>query len=735
MGEFLQSLARILALFVWAAFLVYPIYRLLNRKILESFLFTLLFLMLQAHLTRLMGHYDWISLAISHLLLLLFAFTLKFLLIGVRCQGNKRTSLSRKPITGFPDSNIFIIVSIACLSLTLSGIIMNLQTPATGWDALTYHLEFPAQWLDQDKLGINRTYFGDLSPPYYPQLAELCIGWLLAPGLGSSIAELTQIFWGIFYYFNLREILYHYRKRWPRHKRPTRLSVELLTWLFFAWPWVQSSMLVADNDIALLAGLSALWLAVLRIQSKPGVANFFIAILCLGVVLSLKTTGLVYSTCLMIALFLIYIVNDPRQFKQRIATFCQSDPRWWQYILYSWAALALLLITGAFWYLRNYLWSGNPMWPAEIQIFGYQIFEGYYPVDFYKKHAFHSLQIGTYLKDPGLLLPGLSLTLLMPGAGWRNLHTKINWQNLILPMLATIGFIFIIPLHQNRLSLPIVLFCAPLALALLNRKYQNTILIGMIVLELACGIMRLAELYHNPLHPRLSATELSAATLQVDLLQAGWFTLLNLFMAMGLLATGLLLKFLKSGKKNPPILSLLRRIALVSLITGCTLLVTFLLQRRNAQMYAHPQYPIGNAYAYVLKYIENTQKAENQAITIAIHGSNARFALRGMQLKHKVYYITDWPRDLHALHIRRPELIYIPQDRGWFEIQPEFNQDLWRTRLFQLAPDFLFLVRNAATWGPTRKFIRQENNWTQIYTDTQIEIYRAQPAQKSHLYD
>src|SRR5206468_1595514 len=67
------------------------------------------------------------------------------------------------------------------------------QSPLTLYDTLSYHLFFPARWLQDHRLSIIQTPFSDAAQAYAPANGELFFLWLMTPFHGDLIARIGQL--------------------------------------------------------------------------------------------------------------------------------------------------------------------------------------------------------------------------------------------------------------------------------------------------------------------------------------------------------------------------------------------------------------------------------------------------------------------------------------------------------------------------------------------------------------
>jgi Dolichyl-phosphate-mannose-protein mannosyltransferase len=67
------------------------------------------------------------------------------------------------------------------------------HSPLTAYDSLSYHLVFPARWLQDHRLSIIPTPFSDEAQAYAPANGELFFLWLMLPLHGDLFARVGQL--------------------------------------------------------------------------------------------------------------------------------------------------------------------------------------------------------------------------------------------------------------------------------------------------------------------------------------------------------------------------------------------------------------------------------------------------------------------------------------------------------------------------------------------------------------
>jgi hypothetical protein len=250
---------------------------------------------------------------------------------------------------------------ILCLSLLfgfgLVKLAINLINPPFGWDSLNYHFTFPVEWLKQQNLHNPITINDDLAPSYYPINGSLIYFWLMAPLKNVFLADLGQIPFFVISFLAVYGIC-----------RQLRIDTEYAFYaaaLFTITPNYFKQTEIAYVDVMVCAWFLLgvyFWLSFYNQREIKDVILFSAG---LGLLIGTKTTALPYGAVLFI-LFLIVLLAHCKSLGLKKITF---------FILSS-----CLLITafGAYGYIRNYLETGNPLYPMKIQLFGKEIFKGVY---------------------------------------------------------------------------------------------------------------------------------------------------------------------------------------------------------------------------------------------------------------------------------------------------------------------------------------------------------------------
>ena len=219
-----------------------------------------------------------------------------------------------------------------------------LAHPPTEYDSLTYHLFFPARWLQAHRMYLVPAPFGDQAPTYAPGNGELFFLWLMLPFHGDLLARAGQ-----FPFYCLAAItIYGLSKRLGAAPSHALYAGGLL---LLSRPILEQA-LGAEVDLVFTAAyLAAVYFGVAAAESgkREDVVLFGLSIgLCVGT----KVLGLTYV---------------PLLFPLLLARPVRHQAPW---------ALLGIGVVAAPWYLRNWIITGTPIYPVGITIAGLTLIPG-----------------------------------------------------------------------------------------------------------------------------------------------------------------------------------------------------------------------------------------------------------------------------------------------------------------------------------------------------------------------
>jgi hypothetical protein len=221
------------------------------------------------------------------------------------------------------------------------GTFLTALGPVTDGDALCYHLQVPKVFLAQKSVGFEPA----LHETVYPLVTEM----LYAIGLslqGPVACRLVQWSLGLAFSMTVTALARPILGRRAFWAGTVALAV----------PAVSNGMGAPLNDVALAAFGNAAILAWVRWRDRPTFGGAVLAGILAGLALGVKYPAIVLVGLLTMSMAGVVLAAD-RQHRPRAVRDLA-------------AFLAAAILIGGCWYLRAYLWTGNPVFPFFRHVFG-----------------------------------------------------------------------------------------------------------------------------------------------------------------------------------------------------------------------------------------------------------------------------------------------------------------------------------------------------------------------------
>jgi len=337
--------------------------------------------------------------------------------------------------SGFLKHKAVLFVFSVLVGFALVKVAINLLNPPFGWDSLNYHFTFPVEWLKSGNLNNPITVFDEPGPTYYPINGSLFFLWLMFPLRSVFVADLGQIPFFFLAFFSVYAL-----------SRKLKLKQQwsfVAACLFSLIPNYFKQLEVAYVDVMVAALFLASLNALFSLRERVSLKGTLLFAIPLGLLIGTKTVGLPYSL-LLIAPF-VYI-----QFVNRDNTT--------RFIAHLSSALGVVMILGGYSYLRNCIFTGNPLYPLEVQALGKTIFKGVMGFYTFRAHTLPSdYSLAKILFHEGLGLQGVLV--ILPAALLGIVLAYVKKQNnlgfahfyfLALPLCLFLIFRFLIPLANVR---------------------------------------------------------------------------------------------------------------------------------------------------------------------------------------------------------------------------------------------------------------------------------------------
>lgn len=249
-----------------------------------------------------------------------------------------------------PQNNPWLFTLLLLASLFVLWIIfLGLIFPVTDFDGNSYHLTFIGYMIQNHNFFDVHTSLSWLVG--YPKGGEFIQAWTVLISHNDALVDLTQLpFLGLGIY-----ALYEVAKKIGAKKSEAGFAALLFVFL----PIVLNQLKTSYVDV-MLASLFFAGLAMV-IQSRKKILDYLIIGIILSLIIAVKSTGFLFVFILM-SLLLIQLYGQYRTgFKKYLKPLLLTGtPLWF----------------GLYWYVKNYIIYGSPLYPFGYKIAGMQIFPG-----------------------------------------------------------------------------------------------------------------------------------------------------------------------------------------------------------------------------------------------------------------------------------------------------------------------------------------------------------------------
>lgn len=310
-----------------------------GKKIISTFIIYISIITILEIFLGIIGQLNYTSVLIT-------TYLLSFLIILL----NRKNTITYNKSLFKPNLLTILVFTPFIIIFILRAFNAIIQVPLE-YDSLAYHLPFMAEWLQT--ASIKSVYYSAFASPigYYPSNHELLDLWLALPFKNDFLINLINFPIIIILIISLWEIF----KTLKIDKTIRIFSIASLVYI----PIFLRQIGLPLVDIFFCTTFSiAIYYLIKNYQEKENTSNLIIFGLAIGLFIGTKYLGIVYSAIPLIIFFLINILEKKLIKKLLITSVC-------------------ILLTGSFFYIRNFIDSGNPLFPTEIILFGKQIFQGY----------------------------------------------------------------------------------------------------------------------------------------------------------------------------------------------------------------------------------------------------------------------------------------------------------------------------------------------------------------------
>ena len=598
-----------------------------------------------------------------------FFFFFVSLLLSLRFSPPKKLTLS-KIQTDFHTSALPHFGTSLRLSLLIAGcallitFLWSVAAPPPPWDAFVYHLTFPARWMQEKEIFLVTVPFGDQAGTYFPSNTELFYLWFMLPFSEEFLTKAGQFLFLILLGMLIFKIAVACGIR-----SENALAAALITTVI---PEILHQATAAEVDIV----FAVLFIATLYFQiqcwkGKYSTRFFILAALSFGLFIGTKYIALPFGILLLP--FFIYSIVRARDGVKRLFIF-----------------VTLTVAAGGFWYIRNWIITGNPVFPFTVTAAGYEILSGGYSRSTMLHSVFHASGQGEFLplmqKAAGI--PFLIAFVAYFPFGLRAILRRTNTRfpaiyTAVLPLLMLFIYWFVIPYNREwRFTFAIfALLSLYFAFAMEGENILSKILRSLFPLVLIfmltfnTFLIRTAELAGSALFAR------SAQPVLMGMRFPLWIAL---FVALFFLC-GIISSVFKNIRTKATGL-----FVAVSFISFILLLFSLIYWYPQYKYEYYTGFPIGKAWDV---FHENVAPP----VTVAYTGTDLSFGLFGRGLKNRVVYVNvdshaDWKFHDYVKHLKDSGHYAVPDtDRiNFHRINADYKA--WLRNLRRADADYLFVT-------------------------------------------
>lgn len=623
-------------------------------------------------------------------------------------DGIHTAFLSLRRVFSFNKERLLFSLALIAIILLASH---RIYTPPASYDDLMYHLTYPVEWIKSNSISMPPpTPFGYPWLTYFPFNGELLLFWFFLPLQSDFLAKFGQTG---FVLFTLAAVFALSQK--VGMKRDAVICSCLLA---LALPkFLLQGIFRSGNDI-LFAFLFLLSLNfIIALSRRFSVSNVISFSVAFGLLVGTKSLGIMYG----LPLFLFFVLMVFYRISKSSLSALSS----------LFVFLAIVSALGGVSYVRNFLATGNPIFPIRAAIGKTLIFNG--PIG--KEDIYRSWQTGL---NPIEDYPALAFIIATSAfAGFLSLRSPKYRKGVLFvagPALYVALIYFFGFMRNTRYLYPGMMLSAVSACWVADRirmKYRGIYLALIRFIIIALFIYILWDFF-------------SGEHFSIGLLFNGFLALCALCISgiLAILLPLIVLRYRRSGSRLAAAL-----FATLSIVTFIWLVLT-IGKAYDKKKYSRREWLFftrhGDGKAW--KWVEDHSI---RGVTIAYAGLDNSYPLYGSELQNKVIYVSRGKKPPRKYGIPVDEencLVYVSREEGWVAVNdPEmdrkntevfgWNYDTWLKNLIDEDVNWLFVrgTYRKAKKHSGKKVIEYplENEWAAshlqdfglIYSSDAFKIY------------
>ena len=289
----------------------------------------------------------------------LFAWSAAGLAVGLVLRGfdRSRTARAASPDAEFSwEGSAVVALGIflwGALFLGMNSLITPVKVVS---DGPIYHLYFAAKWWKAGRVFLIATPFGENAATYFPAVGDLWYTWLMVGWGGERLAKVGQAP----FLLVAGAAAYALARRLGAGRSSALIAT---TWFLSVSPFFLFSF-EPNVDTMFVAGyLLAAYFFLRYALGDDGLPSLALGALAAGASLGCKAVGVVFIPPLLV-LAVLAVVRSRRPVRHVVAGL---------------GLLVLMpLVPAGYWYGRNAVLTGNPLYPLRVSAFGRVWLDGWY---------------------------------------------------------------------------------------------------------------------------------------------------------------------------------------------------------------------------------------------------------------------------------------------------------------------------------------------------------------------
>lgn len=341
-----------------------------------------------------------------------------------------------------PAGGALLVLAAALTAVNLAWAALS---PVQLWDDFSYHFVMPIEWAQHRTLVAPWIAFGNHSPTFYPKNAELLLTWAFVPV--RELGHLTCV--TALFLPALAVVLADLARRLGAGAGAA-LAVAGLTLLS---PVAIDLLPSGYVDLPLAFLFAAIVRALLRLRERPAAGGLLELAVAVGLFVGTKVLAVAYLVTLLAPAALVALWPLRARLRDLGARRLLGGLA---------VGLALVLGLGGWWYLRNWVETGNPLFPMIVEVGGVRLFDGAYGRESVPPSTWRTLGelfVPWWGRAPAwhraLCCAPLVLGALAAAVEWGRAHRRgLAALGVLLPAGGALVFRAIVPFDYARFALP-----------------------------------------------------------------------------------------------------------------------------------------------------------------------------------------------------------------------------------------------------------------------------------------